>query len=327
VSALQRFANCPYQFLLSAIHRLEPRKQIAPLEQMDPLTRGHLFHRVQADLVRDLRRRACLPVTDRCLATAFKRLDAVLDRVAEEYRDELVPAIDRVWADEVEAIRADLRGWLHRVADEGGEWTPLHTEFGFGFAPGEGRDPDSRPQPVTLDGKWRLHGVVDLIEERSAGVPATGSAIAGAGLEPRLGSPEGPHQRALRVTDHKTGKPRAPQGVIVGGGEHLQPVLYGAAVEQALGRRVDASRLFYCTAVGRFEERRVQLGATERRHGFEVLEIVDRAIEQGVLVPAPRERVCDWCDFREVCGPWERQRSTRKPAGPLKDLEALRTLP
>src|SRR5438094_10144499 len=54
VSALQNFAACPYRFLLSAIYRLEPREEPAALEEMDPLTKGRLFHRIQAQLQREL---------------------------------------------------------------------------------------------------------------------------------------------------------------------------------------------------------------------------------------------------------------------------------
>ena len=63
MSALQRFAMCPYQFLLSAIYRLKPREEIEPLEKMDPLTRGRMFHEVQAEFVSELRRRDALPLT------------------------------------------------------------------------------------------------------------------------------------------------------------------------------------------------------------------------------------------------------------------------
>jgi CRISPR/Cas system-associated exonuclease Cas4 (RecB family) len=130
------------------------------------------------------------------------------------------------------------------------------------------------------------------------------------------------------VTDHKTGRARAKEGFIVGGGEMLQPVLYGMAVEQALGARVVSSRLFYCTAAGGFTDRAVSLGPMERRHGLEVLEIVDRAVEAGFLPPAPREGACQWCDFREVCGPSEELRASRKPSVPgLEELRALRNLP
>src|SRR2546428_8601134 len=51
-SALQKFAACPYQFLLSAICRLEPRPEVAPVVELDPATRGHPFHPVQADGMR-----------------------------------------------------------------------------------------------------------------------------------------------------------------------------------------------------------------------------------------------------------------------------------
>ena len=304
VSALQKFAACPYQFLLSAIYRLEPRQEAVALEQLDPLTRGHMFHRVQAELMRKLRRRQGLPVTLSTLSTAMKALDATLDAVAEEYHDDLAPAIDRVWRDEVEAMRGDLRGWLQRVAEEEGAWEPIRAEFGFGIPAGGGRDPESVADPVTLDGRWKLHGVVDLVERRR-------------------------DADELRVTDHKTGGNWTKPGMVVGGGEVLQPVLYALAVEAALKRPVTESRLFYCTAKGGFAERVVPLKEEAlnkaRRRGMEVLEIVDRAVEQGILPPSPREGACRWCDFHEVCGPWEETRAKRK--GRIDDLAALREIP
>ena len=305
VSALQRFAACPYQFLLSAVLRLQPREERQPLERMDPLTRGRLFHEVQAGLVRALRGRQALPVTRPGLAEAEAVLDATLDEVAARYREELAPAIDRVWADEVESMRTDLRGWLHHVADEGGQWTPLFAEFGFGLPAADGRDAASVPDPVRLDGKWLLRGVVDLIE---------------AGAGPASGAP-------LRVTDHKTGKNRHRAELVVGRGEVLQPVLYGLAVEQALRRPVETSRLFFCTVDGMFTTRPVQLGESQRRQGLEVIEVIDRALEAGALLPAPREGACRWCDFRPVCGPWEETRVGRKDATRLADVEALRRMP
>ena len=305
VSALQRFAACPYQFLLSAVLRLQPREESQPLERMDPLTRGRLFHEVQAELVRALRAREALPVTPPRLPAAEAVLDATLDEVAARYREELAPAIDRVWTDEVESMRTDLRGWLHHVADEGGEWTPLFAELGFGLPAGGGRDAASVPEPVRLDGKWLLRGVVDLIE---------------AGAGPAAGAP-------LRVTDHKTGKNRHRRELVVGRGEVLQPVLYGLAVEQALRRPVETSRLFFCTLDGMFTTRPVQLGESQRRQGLEVIEVIDRALEAGALLPAPREGACRWCDFRPVCGPWEETRVGRKDPARLADLEALRRMP
>ena len=305
VSALQRFAVCPYQFLLASIYRLEARPDLQPPERMDPLTRGSLFHEAQAELLRELWRRRAAPITHENLGDAEAALDGVVDRVAAGYREALAPAIDRVWSDEIEALRIDLKGWLQNQAEEGAEWTPTHAEFGFGFAGGDGRDEKSVPQPATLDGRWLLHGVVDLIEAE------TEDADAG----------------ALRVTDHKTGRNRHPDRIVVGGGEVLQPVLYAMAVEKALGRPVAESRLFFCTVGGNFSTRPVRLGDDERRRGIEVLEIVDRAIEVGSLLPAPREGACNWCDFKAVCGPAEEIRAGRKDPVPLADLQVLRRMP
>jgi len=62
-----------------------------------------------------------------------------LDRLAARYYEDLAPAIDRVWTDEVESMRTDLKGWVHQVANEEGEWVPIRAELGFGFpaAPGQ----------------------------------------------------------------------------------------------------------------------------------------------------------------------------------------------
>ena len=248
VSALQRFATCPYQFLLSTIYRLEPREEIEPLERMDPLTRGRMFHEVQAEFIRELQRREALPVTVDHMTEAEAVVDTTLDRVAAAYREDLAPAIERVWADEVETMRANLKGWVHRMGEEDAEWMPIHAEFGFGFGGGHGRDPDSVSDPVRLDGKWLLHGVVDLIDA------------------PAGPTPDG----ELRVTDHKTGRNRTKERMVVGHGEVLQPVLYGLAVEQALGRPVQTSRLFFCTLPGGFTARPVSLRPQERRQGIEV---------------------------------------------------------
>jgi ATP-dependent helicase/nuclease subunit B len=304
VSALQRFATCPYQFYLASLLRLQPRATAAAMHTLDPLTRGRLVHEAIASCTRALMAAGAVPRSDAGLDRAFGVLDGALDEVAARYHDDLAPAVERIWRDEIAAIRADLRGWLSGVAGAGAHWQPAFVELGFGFPPGLGRDPASRPEPVTLGGGWLLHGVIDLVERR-----------AGAG--------------GLRVTDYKTGRNPVPAGTIVGRGTSLQPVLYGLAVEATLGDPVLESRLLFCTAAGRYTERSVPLSpdsAGARRAGLEVLEIVDRAIEQGFLPPAPRDGACARCEFVAVCGPNEERRAARKDRRPLADLDHLRSM-
>lgn len=301
LSALQKFANCPYQFLLSAIHRLEPADDPEPLQKLDPLTRGGLFHEVQAKFFRALLADGRLPVTSDGVAHALAVLDRVTTGVAADYHERLAPAIERVWNDEIADLLRDLRVWVQRLP-EGDDWLPAHFEYSFGLPLDGEHDPASRREPVVVDGRFTLRGAVDLVERRRDG-------------------------RALRVTDHKTGKNRTTQKTVIGGGRILQPVLYSVAVEQALGVPVSSGRLFYCTSAGGFTERDIPLNAATRRDGVEALEIIDRAIELGFLPAAPAARMCAWCDFRPVCGPHEEQRVARKPAEKLSDLHALREKP
>jgi CRISPR/Cas system-associated exonuclease Cas4 (RecB family) len=107
----------------------------------------------------------------------------------------------------------------------------------------------------------------------------------------------------------------------------LQPVLYGLAVEHLLAGRVVESRLYYCTRAGGFSERLVPLSPEARGRGAEVLGLIDRAIADGFLPPAPRAGACGICDFRDVCGPHEEVRVKLKDQARLDELRALRDWP
>ncbi len=300
LSALQKFAACPYQFLLSAIYRLEPTEEPEPLQKLDPLTRGSIFHEAQATFFRALRDQRRLPVTEKDVPDVLATLDAVIETVAAKYHEDLAPAIERVWQDEISDIARDLRVWARRLPQSAG-WDPMHFEFAFGLSD-EGRDPESLPDPVVVDGRFKLRGSIDLIEQKHG-------------------------TKTLRVTDHKTGKNRTTWKTVIGGGAILQPVLYSLAIEQALSVKVESGRLFYCTSAGGFVDHEIPINDANRRIGLEALEIVDRAIELGFLPAAPAERACTWCDFRPVCGPDEPRRVANKPAEKLGDLEALRERP
>jgi RecB family exonuclease len=306
-TALQDYAACPYRFLLRAIHGLAPREVPEPIDEMDALQRGALVHEVQFLLFRELEQRGALPVRKHNLAAARAVLDELVERVAAQRRDEFAPAIERVWEDGVASVRADLGEWLKRMAEEEGDWVPWRFELGFGLPPGhparggDQQDPHSRAEPVALEGGVLLRGKIDLLERNQRG--------------------------ELRVTDHKTGRARVEKGAVVAGGQSLQPILYAMAVRQLYGAPVQGGRLHYCTVAGGFEERVVPLTPQTEKLAHRVLRSIQLGLERGFLPAAPQPDGCRWCDYREVCGPYEEQRVRRKDPRALEDLIALRALP
>jgi RecB family exonuclease len=257
-------------------------KEPAALERLDPLTRGSIFHEIQKRLLPLL---SGYPADQAALSEASNALSRVLSEVAAEYAERLAPAIDQIWKNEVERLRADLRTWLVSVATDHLGWAPVDSEKTF--------------DEVVIGNGWRLDGRMDLVEL----------------------SPDG----ALWVTDYKTGSYPDPPPEVTGQGEVLQPLLYALAAEQLYpATKVGGGRLFYATVRGGYRSIWMRLSDGTRDEAERVLSTIDTAIANGVLLAAPREDACGRCDYAVVCGPYEEERVLRKPQGELRPLVQLR---
>jgi ATP-dependent helicase/nuclease subunit B len=301
-SSLQMYAACPYKFLLHAVHRLEKREEPEGIEQLDPLTRGEIFHAMQFRLMQELAAAKALPVTRENRGAALDAADRVLHAVAEKYFDDLAPAIPRVWQNEIDDLKTDLRAWLIDVSERSTEWTPIHFELSFGLQAGEERDKSSSLDPVVLEDAGIVRGSIDLVERHNT-----------TGL--------------LRITDHKTGSfPQKPP-IYTGGGSMLQPVLYGMAASKLLRTPVQAGRLYYCTRKGDYKDVQIRLTPEAENNLKIVLHTIDEAIATGFLPAAPKADACEYCDYRIVCGPYEVERTSRKRRERVQSLLDLRELP
>jgi CRISPR/Cas system-associated exonuclease Cas4 (RecB family) len=288
-TALQNFATCPYKFVLYALHKLSPREEPEALEELDALQKGSLVHDILFQLHVRLREAALLPVPSERAAYDRARaiLDATVQEVADKHRENLNPAIPRVWEDGIASIRADLVEFLRRAA-ESPEWVPACFELSFGLGDRRDQDPASTPKDVPLDVGLRLRGSIDLVEKRADG--------------------------AIRATDYKTGKARAKEGCKIGGGEVLQPVLYSLVLEKLFaGSRVDGGRLYYCTSTGDFTAVEIPLDPEARDGAALVAKTIGDALRDGFLPAAPVKGGCEYCDYKVVCGPYEEARTKRKP--------------
>jgi RecB family exonuclease len=219
------------------------------------------------------------------LDAALAVLDRILRETAAEYAERLAPAIPQIWDSEVERLRADLRGWLAAVVGDRSSWVPSEVERGF--------------ESAIIVNQWMLRGRIDLIEQSASG--------------------------AIRVTDYKTGKIPDPAPQFTGGGEVLQPSLYALAAEQLFpGRSVVGGRLFYATLRGGYCSIDVPLNDQTRAEADRVLSTIENAVQAGRFPAAPREDVCEYCDYLVVCGPYEVERVRRKPQTDLEPLIQLR---
>jgi CRISPR/Cas system-associated exonuclease Cas4 (RecB family) len=282
---LQQYARCPYRFALHGIFGLRAAERPTGIQRMDPATRGELYHSVQFELLRE--------------PEPLARLDVVLEKVAARFEADLAPAIPQIWRATVEAIHADLRGWLQQRAALEPDWTPQFAELSFGLRDPMGHDPRSRKEPVEIEGGFRLQGSIDLVERHASGI--------------------------LRVVDHKTGRLPDPRPEILGYGEVLQPTLYALATEQILGERVAFGRLYYSTIAQNYVTVDVQLNDWTRQRASQVLRAIDGAMLDGFLPAAPRKDGCKRCEYLPVCGPYEEERVAEKSQVELKTLKELRT--
>ena len=297
-TALQAFATCPYRFALYTIFRLETREVPEAIEQLNPLQRGSLIHDIQFETLTRARERDMLPLDGpEAIAKTRALLDAVIDELAQEYAEELVPAIPRVWEESVADMRHDLHEWLSIVAAQ--EWDPVAFELAFGLTRGNRRDERSSPEPVQLHADMLLRGAIDLVERKGD---------------------------LLRATDSKTG--RVPRYVKadtqIGGGRVLQPLLYALALEQLHpDATVQGGRLFYCTSRGEFAVRDVALDTSGRERVHAFLEVVAAHLKRGFFPAAPIEDGCRWCDYKPVCGPYEERRAIMKHRKAPSSLQRL----
>ena len=123
------------------------------------------------------------------------------------------------------------------------------------------------------------------------------------------------------------GRVRFEEGAVVEGGAALQPVLYALAAEKLFpDLAVVEGRLSYCTAAGGFEVRGVPLDDAARKSARTLADAVEAGLQGGFLPALPAKGACDFCDFRVVCGPYEEQRTKRKPKAELARLEEVRKL-
>ncbi|HEV8068221.1 MAG TPA: PD-(D/E)XK nuclease family protein [Planctomycetaceae bacterium] len=168
---LERYATCPYRFLLSDVLDLEPHDPVEP--EIDPRKRGLALHQVLADLHRSPEGQPASRPDRTALIAALRELVAGQFAVASE-----IPAYERaLQAAELEFAERFAELYCQQCEDYraavGDGWeelpSPRFVELAFGNVPGAG---ESTPEPAALpcvtfgpdDSPVRVRGRIDRID-------------------------------------------------------------------------------------------------------------------------------------------------------------------
>ena len=285
-TALERYASCPFRFLLERIYRLEAVEEPDRILMMDPRDRGDLVHAILEATFRQLAESGALPLTRERLQQARDALDAAFDVACAEAERRGLTGLPALWAGEQARLREELRSALAAEADDPAGWRPTFFEVAFGIErPGE---PDRTNAPLVYqlpDGSTLvLRGQIDRIDVSSDG------------------------QRA-RVLDYKTGRlrsPRTPDRLVKG--RALQLPIYRLAAEAVLGATGPAAveEAQYYHVVGPDAGTRVRFtraGWEARRADFDrVLATIVGGIRAGRFFQRPGTCARGPCAFDLACG-------------------------
>lgn len=281
---LERFARCPFQYLLGHVLGVRAHDDPVDEEGITPRDRGSLVHQVLEEFFADALDRAPDEAwTDDDLA----RLHAIVEEVGEAYRARGMTGWDLGWELESSAIRRWLGAVLDRDADERSSrrTAPAAVELHFG------EEAEHPPAEVALpDGRrLRFKGAVDRIDR----------------------GPDG----SLLVIDYKTGKGASHRAVDddrLDRGRRLQLPIYADAARRALGPGdgptpgVEAY-YWFVEEGGRKAWRGGPVDAEVQARFEDVIATVVDGIEQGDFPANPGEdgfwgpSNCGYCDYQRVC--------------------------
>ena len=286
-SRLETLGSCPMKFFFQRGLGIDLPDElvIEPDGWLDPLAYGKLLHSVFERFVRELVEAERSPK----YPEDMERLNAILDDLVEEYRDDYPPPTDHAYQRQVSQLQQAARVFLieeDRYCAEG-RGVPVYLESSFGLKEvGDGALDTTEPIPIKLaDGsEIRVCGRVDRIDRIGNG--ATDTYV---------------------VWDYKSGSAwKYDEADPFRQGRVIQPTLYIAMVAHRL--RAETSSKAKVTRFGFFfpgakeRGRRIEWDTAQLAEGKKVLGNLIGVIRQGLFLPTDNKDDCNYCNYKTICG-------------------------
>ncbi len=282
---LESYAECPFQFFLQRVLRIEPDE--SPDEEFDPRTRGRILHEVLQQFHATYHEVPSFAIP---LEPGRETMLRICGDVFDRHAQREVSAPRGVVRMERARMQAQLLRYFDFAREEEASWMPSNFEVGFGRAHATANEPLTHPDPFALEtdaGTVLLSGRIDRIDV----------------MESRA-----------RIIDYKTSLHYQAKDVTEG--VSLQLPLYAVALEELLMRGTECSeaRLIQPGKRKTSEVLQRSKGKWDDRRAAMLQSIAQavRGIRTGLFPPMPHNDRCHVCASCHICRyePWRIERKT-----------------
>lgn len=277
-SSLETLGSCAlawfYRYGLGLRAPDDPEYDVS--QWLDAMQRGLLLHGVFEQFVTEYLDRPDAIIEPE----AASRMTKLVEQTLLAYREVAPPPSEMLFASEAASLQRDALTFLEmereqRIKYPGDRWMKLELPFGTQH------DGSAAAAPGTFevaDGRMlSLKGRADRVDMLADG--------------------------SLRVVDYKTGSSKrylpAQSKAAFGGGRHLQPALYAAAVESITGDKVSAFEYRFPTEKGSSEI--VRYEAAQLASARSVVSELIHLVSTGNFIATDDHNDCTYCDYKTIC--------------------------
>ena len=273
-TSLERYARCPFSFLISNILQVESLEEPETVIGINAMQRGIIVHELLEQFYRSLAEKDLLPVKRDKRELIWKIFKETADKVFRRYSRNRPVGLGLLWEMEKGRIERSVNIFLEKELDEKGRYTPVLFEKSFSLSPDD----------------------IELIlpgEKRKVGFRGRIDRIDFMGKE------------SFRVVDYKTGSLDNKKNNTLKGGDYIQLPVYLLGASSISGRPLKKGIAEYRAVRTKGKKSAVRFDGerlTEMKTEFEeILETIIRGIEEGLFFAVPSKDNCKYCCAASVC--------------------------